>query len=605
MPEVVHGGEFTLVRDFAIIMAMAGIAIVIFRKLNQPPVLGYLIAGIIVSPFTLPLINLKAPITNIESIRLLADLGLVLLLFALGLDFGWHRIRRMGLRIVFIGVIEIIFMIALGYEIATLMGWSPTEAIFLGAALSISSSAVIVKVLRDRGLLMKPHGQLIVGILLVEDFAAVLLLGLLSGVAINGTASVSQIIFIIVKLGAFLITAIFLGAIFATRIINFVADFKSRETLLVVSLALCFGLGLVAERLGISAAAGAFIMGTVLGDTDHAEDIARTLSPVRDVFAALFFVSIGMLIDLTLISEFMLPALIISIVFLVGKVIADTIGTFIAGHDGRSSLGVGVGMTQMGEFSLAMTKVGVDHGAIGTFMYPVVAVATALNALIYPMVSKSYDRISDILERYSPGLLREYVRGLSSALYSVRTSFNTQGDTASRIRRSGRVIMINFGITVVLIGLGTFALIFASELSSMAGLQEHMLGLAVGGLVMLLCIPPTVFIWRALQKLTDNLSSAIIKRDMTSINLLGKTDLHLHHIVRDSILIAMITLILIWSLPLISQLIILGSFSTPVPIILLIGLIALLWRVAFKIHKTLVDAFSKAFLGENEVLSDD
>ena len=165
--------------------------------------------------------------------------------------------------------------------------------------------------------------------------------------------------------------------------------------------------------------------------------------------------------------------------------------------------------------------------------------------------------------------------------------------------------MINFGITVVLIGLGTFALIFASELSSMTGLQEHMLGLAVGGLVMLLCIPPTVFIWRALQKLTDNLSSAIIKRDMTSINLLGKTDLHLHHIVRDSILIAMITLILIWSLPLISQLIILGSFSTPVPIILLIGLIALLWRVAFKIHKTLVDAFSKAFLGENEVLSDD
>ena len=130
MPEIVQAGEFTLVRDFAIIMAVAGVAIILFRRLNQPPVLGYLIAGLIVGPFTLPVLGIQAPISNIESIRLLADLGLVLLLFALGLDFGWHRIRQMGLRIILIGTIEIIFMIALGYEIAMVLGWSTTEAIF-------------------------------------------------------------------------------------------------------------------------------------------------------------------------------------------------------------------------------------------------------------------------------------------------------------------------------------------------------------------------------------------------------------------------------------------------------------------------------------------
>ena len=167
MPEIAQAAEITLVRDFAIIMAVAGVAIMLFKRLKQPPVLGYLIAGLIVGPFTLPLLGIQPPISNIESIRLLADLGLVLLLFALGLDFGWHRIRRMGLRVVLIGTIEIIFMIAVGYEIATLLGWSTIEAIFLGGAVSISSSAMIVKVLRDRGKLMTSQGQLIVGILLV------------------------------------------------------------------------------------------------------------------------------------------------------------------------------------------------------------------------------------------------------------------------------------------------------------------------------------------------------------------------------------------------------------------------------------------------------
>lgn len=602
MPEVVVSHEFTLVRDFAIIMAVAGVAIVIFRRLNQPPILGYLIAGVIVGPFTLPLFGIHPPITNTESIRLLADLGLVLLLFALGLEFGWSRIRQMGLRVILIGTIEIIFMIALGYELATLMGWSATEAIFLGAALSISSSAIIVKVLRDTGKLFTPYGRLIVGILVVEDFAAVILLSVLSGVATTGTATLGDVIPLLTKLVAFLVTAIFVGGLFAPRIINFVARFQSRETLLIVSLALCFGLGLVAETLGLSAAAGAFIIGTVLGDSEHSEELVRTMAPVRDIFAALFFVSIGMLIDVALVGDFLVPALIVSAVFIVGKIIADTIGTFIAGHDGRTSLNVGMGASQMGEFSLAMTKVGVDHSAIGAFMYPVVAVATAITALVYPFVTRSSNAVTDILQRRSPRLLHEYVDSLSRALISMRAAFNLQNEVANHIRRSGRVIMVNFGVVVVLIGLGTFALTFAAELGALVKLQESVLGLVVGAAVVVLCIPPAMFIWRALQRMTNELSGAIINREVVSFSLWGRADLH--DILRHSILIVMVALLTIWSLPFISQLVILGGFSTPIPIILLLGIVAMMWRVAFKIHKSLVSAFSRTFLGEVETRGD-
>ena len=303
--------DAVLVRDFATIMAVAGIAIVVFQLLKQPPVLGYLIAGLVVGPFTLPLLNLPAPVTHTENIHLMAELGFIMLLFALGLEFGWRRIRQLGLRVILIGTIEIIFMIALGYEIATLMGWSGTEAIFLGAALSISSSAIIVKVLRDTGMLHERHGRLIVGILVVEDFAAVILLSLLSGVATSGTANLSEIPGLLVRLSMFLVCALFMGALVAPWIIRFVARFRSREVMLIVSLAMCFGLALVGEQLHISAAVGAFIIGTVLGDTEYSEMLNNTIAPVRDIFSALFFISIGMLIELSVLWQFIVPAFII------------------------------------------------------------------------------------------------------------------------------------------------------------------------------------------------------------------------------------------------------------------------------------------------------
>ena len=412
----------------------------------------------LVGPYTLPLIGLPSPVANVDSIRLLADLGLVLFLFAIGLEFGWQRIRQMGLRVVLIGAIEITFMVALGYEIGILMGWTATEAFFLGAALSISSSAIIVKMLRDTGQMFRPHGRLIIGILVVEDFAAVILLSVLSAVGTTGATSIADVGLLSGKLVLFLLSCLVLGALFAPRLYGFVVRLKSQETLLIVSLALCFGLALVADRLGVSAAAGAFLVGTVLGDTDHSEELVRTMSPVRDIFAALFFVSIGMLIDPALIGRFIVPALIVASVFVVGKIVADTVGTFMTGHEGRTSLKVGTGMTQSGEFSLAMVKVGVDHAVVGPFLYPVIAVTTALTAIVYPLISASSDAMASFLERRSPRLMAQYVGALSGWLVSMRTIFNLSGDVAQQVRQSGRVIVANFGVIVVLLALGTFTL---------------------------------------------------------------------------------------------------------------------------------------------------
>ena len=587
-----------LVRDFATIMAVAGVAIVVFHLLRQPPVLGYLIAGLVVGPYTLPLLNLPAPVTHTESIHLMAELGFIMLLFAIGLEFGWRRIRQLGLRVILIGTIEIIFMIALGYEVATLLGWSGTEAIFLGAALSISSSAIIIKVLRDTGMLHEQHGRLIVGILVVEDFAAVILLSLLSGVATTGTASLAEVMTLVTRLGVFLVCALFMGALVAPHIIRFVGRFRSREVMLIVSLAMCFVLALVGEQLHISAAVGAFIIGTVLGDTEYSEMLNNTIAPVRDIFSALFFISIGMLIELSVLWQFIVPALIIAGVFMAGKMFAATLGTFITGHDGRTSLSVGMGKPQLGEFSLAMTKVGVDYAVVGAFLYPVVAAASALTALLYPLVARSSSGVSDVLERQSPRMLRQYVGNLSYILISTRTVFGMEGDLANVVRRSGRVIIVNLGVIVVSIGLGTFALSYAGELSRGLNTQQGMLGLIVSCIVVLMCIPPSVFIWRALLRMTDGLSAFIFRRDLSDLRLLNRGGLHI--ILRSSILLVIVVMLVIWSLPLLSRLVVLGSFSTPIAIFALVGVVALLWRVSFKIHGLMESTFSHTFLGGDD-----
>ena len=586
--------DFALVRDFAIIMAVAGAALVLFRRLNLPTILGYLLAGFIIGPFTLP----DPPIHNVETIRLLSDLGLVLLLFALGLEFGWERIRQVGFRVVLIGVIEMTFMIALGYEVGLLLGWSGKESFFLGAALSISSSAILVKMLRDSGQLLETRGQLIIGILVVEDFVAVILLSILSGVASTGTADASGVGLLVVKLAVFMVSALVLGGLLAPKLISYVARFRSRETLLITGLALCFGLALVAGELGVSAAAGAFIIGTVLGDSEHSEEILQVMGPVRDMFAALFFVSVGMLVDLSLVSEFVGPALIVSVVFVAGKVVADTMGTFVTGHDGRTSLQVGTGMPQIGEFSLAMVKVGADHRAIAPSLYPIIAVATAITSVMYPFIFRSSDRTAGLLERWSPRLLTYYVTQLSFWLVILRRAFTFRSEVTEVIQQSGRVIILNLGIIVVLITAGTFLVRFVEPLGELVNLQKSLLGLIAGFAIIALCVPAAVILWRQLGVLADALTDYIFGDQFDSSTIWHRGALR--NIFRDSLLAVILIMTAIWTIPLVTELLYIGRFSVPVPVLLLLGVAVLTGRTIFKVHGLLEETARRTFLGQRD-----
>ena len=584
--------EPRLLRDFAIIMAVAGLALVLCRWVKLPTVLGYLASGALVGPSAL------GAVENSETIRLLADLGLVLLLFGIGLELGWRRIRDVGGAVIVIASIEMAVMFALGFEIAILMGWSDINAVFLGSALCISSSAILMTMLRESEQLLETRGRLIVGILVVEDFAAVILLTVLAGIATAEGTDVRSVGTLLLKLVSFSVLALVLGAFLAEKLANILNRFRSEETLLIVGLTLCFGLALTAEQLGLSGAAGAFLIGAVLGDSHHAEEMERTMRPVRTMFAAIFFVSIGMLIDVSLMDDYIVPTLVVTAVFVLGKIISDTMATFLTGQSGRVSLSVGFGMPQMGEFSLAMVKTGADFGALGAFMYPVVTGVTAITALLYPVIFRSSDAFARFAERRSPRLLQRYGRDMGLALATLRSAFQFNSSRAKQIQRSSRAILLDLGIIALFLVLGTGSVRFTTQLSEIVHLSESMLGLIIGGTVLALCIPPGIAMWRSLRTLAD----ALVEYRLPSY--LGIADSwtqgNLRAVFRDTALLPILVIPGVWSIPLVSRLVALGSFSAPLPILMVTAIVAALAVVAFRIHRVLKELFSQTFPGGDD-----
>jgi CPA2 family monovalent cation:H+ antiporter-2 len=583
-----------LLKDFAIIMVVAGVVTLLFRRLRQPPILGYLIAGLLISPYTLP----TPPVTEVDTIRLLADLGLVLLLFGLGLEFSWSKIRQVGLSVLIIGVIEILTMISIGYGLGRLLGWSTMDALFLGAALHISSSALIVKILRDTGKLDLLSSRLIVGILVVEDFAAVAIIAVLSGIGTTGTASFGDIGSLALRLVIFVVASLAFGAIIVPRIIRFTARFHSKEALLITSLGLCFAMALLGNYLGLSAAAGAFLMGALIGDTKHSEEIVEVMTPVRDMFAALFFVSIGMLINIAQFRDFIVPAIIVAAVFVLGKMLSNTLATFISGHGGKTSLQVGTAMPQMGEFSLAIAKVGMDHRVLIAPLYPVIASVTALTAFTGPYIMRSADSVANFLNRRSPALLKAYVSRLADWLQALRAVFARDSKTAQKVRHFGRTVLVNLLIVMVIIGIGTFALQYVEELALFTQIRADIIALVLGCLFLMGCMPSFVAIWRSVRALADEAATYVVSRRPSAKQWRRKV---LRIVLRDSLVILLSILVGIWLIPFISSLLLIGSLALAIPLLLLGVILYLVSRSVLDIHTQLERTFSRTLLGDEYI----
>lgn len=378
------------IQDLAVIMLIAGLVTLVFHRLKQPVVLGYILAGVIIGPHTPPF----ALIQDEHTIRTLSELGVVFLLFALGLEFSLRKLASVGLTAVVAAVVEIAAMLFIGYWIGQYFGWSQMDSIFLGAILSISSTTIIVKALDELKLKKERFSQLIFGILIVEDILAIAMIALLSAIATTGQVDAPAVFTTLGKLSLFMVVALVLGILIVPRLLAYVASFDSAEMLLITVLGLCFGFCLLVIKLDYSIALGAFIIGAVMAESRQLKVIERLTEPLKDMFSAIFFVSIGLLLDLNVLFKYAGPIAMITAAVVLGKVIACSAGAFLSGNDGRTSLKVGMGLAQIGEFSFIIASLGLTLRVTSDFLYPIAVAVSALTTLFTPYLIRLSDPLS-------------------------------------------------------------------------------------------------------------------------------------------------------------------------------------------------------------------
>jgi CPA2 family monovalent cation:H+ antiporter-2 len=415
--------DLTFLQDLSIVMIVAAVVTVLFRQFKQPVVLGYILAGVIIGPHTppFPLISDK------HTIETLSELGVIFLMFSLGLEFSLRKLQKVGATAFIAATLEILLMVFVGYELGRLFGWKQMDCVFLGAILAISSTTIIIKALEEIGKTKEKFAGLIFGILVVEDILAIVMIALLSGYAVTGSLAVGDIGRTVLQLSAFLGALLVGGLILVPRLLNYVAKFKSNEMLLVTVVGLCFGVSLLAVKLGYSVALGAFLIGAIIAEARQIVKIEALTHPVRDLFSAVFFVSIGLLIDPRILVQYAGPILIITAAVVIGKVLTCSLGTFLAGHDQRTSLRVGMGLAQIGEFSFIIAALGLSLKVTSDFLYPIAVAVSALTTLCTPYLIRASDGVVSWFDRAAPrplvGTLEAYTRWVGQAAGNRQRGF--------------------------------------------------------------------------------------------------------------------------------------------------------------------------------------
>ena len=404
------------IQDLAVIMAIAGVVTVLFHRLKQPVVLGYIVAGVIIGPYTPPfqLIHDEA------TIQTLGELGVVFLMFSLGLEFSLKKLFKVGATAFVAAASEILLMIWIGYEIGQWFGWNTMDSLFLGAMLAISSTTIIVKALSELGMKGEPFAQLIFGILIVEDILAIAMLVLLSGIAQTGSVSAGVAFVTLGKLLLFMTVSMVIGILIVPRALDYVAKAKSDEMLLVTVLGFCFGFCLLVVKLDYSIALGAFLIGAIMAESRNLQRIEHLIAPIRDMFSAIFFVTIGLLLNPGVLVDYWWPITVITVAVVFGKIVSCGLGTFLAGRDGRTSMRVGMSVAQIGEFSFIIASLGVSLKVTSSFLYPIAVAVSALTTLFTPYLIKAADPITRRIAQSMPvpvantfGLYSQWLASLS------------------------------------------------------------------------------------------------------------------------------------------------------------------------------------------------
>ena len=409
--------ELNLVKDLAVILIAAGIFTLLSKALKQPLILGYIIAGFVVGPH-LGLFHL----TSQETVEQWSEIGIIFLLFALGLEFSFKKLLKVGSGAMIMAGIKCIGMFMVGMILAQIMDWSLMEGIFLGGLLSMSSTTIIIKAYGDMGLKNKPYAPLIFGSLVVEDLIAVLLMVLLSTLASTGRFEGMKMAMALGKLVFFLVLWFLVGIFLIPTILDKVRKILNDETLLIVAIGLCFGMVIIAESVGFSSALGAFVMGSILAETLEGERIEHLLGNIKDLFGAIFFVSVGMMVDPGVIGAQWFPILLITVVAMAGILFFSSTGALLAGAGFDTAVHAGFTLAQLGEFAFIIAALGCSMGVMRDFIYPVIIAVSVITTFTTPYMIKAAEPVIKWLHKVLPKSFFEKVNSTSNDDFKSQTS---------------------------------------------------------------------------------------------------------------------------------------------------------------------------------------
>ncbi len=387
----------SLIVDLTLITIYAGITTLIFKKLKQPTVLGYILAGIFAGPF----FNFVPTISDKENLTLWADIGVIFLLFGLGLEFSFNKMINVGKSAMITATANIFFMLFLGYNTGLLLGWPVIDSFFLGSMISMSSTTIIIKAFDDLNIKKQRYTDLVFGVLIVEDIVGILLLVLLPTIALGNTINSQELAISTAKLIFFLVLCFVIGIYLVPTLLKKIATFLNDEMILLITISLCFGMVLLATSSGFSSALGAFIMGSILADTELIEKIEKNFKPLKDFFGAVFFVSVGMMVDPSMFITYAWPILVITIIVITGKILFSCFGFLLSGENLKTSIQGGFSLAQVGEFAFIIASLGMSIGVLNQRVYPIIVAVSVITTFLTPMMIKSsdafYKRITKLL----------------------------------------------------------------------------------------------------------------------------------------------------------------------------------------------------------------
>ena len=470
-----------LVKDLALILMVAGVVTLIFKRLKQPLVLGYIVAGFLVSPH----MPYTVSVMDETDIQTWADIGVIFTLFSLGLDFSFKKIVKMGASPVIACIVIVFCMMMLGISVGHGFGWDRMDCIFLGGMLAMSSTTIIYKAFDDMGLRQQKFASMVMSVLILEDILAIVMMVMLSAIAGGSNPDGEQMISSVLRIGFFLVLWFIVGIFAIPLFLRSVRKLINGETLLVVSLGLCCGMAVLSTKVGFSSAFGAFVMGSILAETIEAEKIIKLVEPVKNLFGAIFFVSVGMLVDPKILVEYAVPILALVGTILVGQAIFGTFGFMLGGESLKSAMRCGFSMAQIGEFSFIIASLGLSLGVISNFLYPVVVAVSVITTFLTPYMIRLALPSYQMMEKHLPC---KFINILNHFAMS-HPSTQQQSKWKSLIRQ----MAINT-IAYSILSAATIAMMFTFVLPLMRNLlpgwQLHWYANALTGLLTVVLISP-------------------------------------------------------------------------------------------------------------------